>query len=98
MRKGFVYILSSDTRTLYIGVTSNLERRIIEHREKLVPGFTHQYDITRLVYYEEFEDIRLAIAREKQLKGWRRNRKLDLITAVNPLWKDLAADGNFDDE
>jgi putative endonuclease len=92
MKRSYVYIMASETRTLYIGVTSNLERRVIEHKQKLVEGFTKQYDVTRLVCFEEFSEIRNAITREKQLKGWRRIKKLDLITAQNPLWRDLADD------
>jgi putative endonuclease len=90
MKRSYVYIMASETRTLYIGVTNNLERRVLEHKQKLVEGFTKQYDVTRLVYFEEFSEIRNAITREKQLKGWRRAKKLDLITAQNPLWRDLA--------
>jgi putative endonuclease len=85
-----VYILASRSRNLYIGVTNNLERRLIEHRDGLVPGFTRRYRIFRLVYYEVFGDIRLAIAREKQIKGWRREKKLWLINHHNPRWDDLA--------
>jgi putative endonuclease len=88
----FVYLLSSDTRTLYIGVTNNLDRRVREHKLRLADGFTKRYDIDRLVYYETFENIEAAIAREKQLKGWRRSKKVDLVTTSNPLWKDLATD------
>lgn len=88
----YVYILSSRSRNLYTGVTNNLERRLAQHRFGVVPGFTKRYRIFRLVHYEIFGDIRLAIAREKQIKTWRRERKLWLIKHNNPLWKDLAAD------
>ena len=88
----YVYILASETRTLYVGVTNSLERRVAQHKLKLNEGFTKKYDVTRLVYYEVFQYIGKAIVREKELKGWRRAKKLDLITAWNPLWKDLAAD------
>ncbi len=91
MKSSFVYIVSSLNRTIYIGVTSNIERRVYEHKMKLVPGFTQRYNVTRLVYLEEFADIRDAIAREKQLKGWLRNRKVALIQEKNPKWDDLAA-------
>jgi putative endonuclease len=80
MRKGgYVYIATNKSRTLYIGVTNNLERRLWEHKQKTGSKFAARYNITRLVYYEEFADIRDAIAREKQLKGWRRDKKIDLI-------------------
>ncbi len=76
--------------TLYTGITNNLTRRVYEHKHKLVEGFTSKYGLSRLVYYEVFDDIRLAIAREKQIKGWLRVRKLALIEAKNPEWNDLA--------
>ena len=88
----YVYILASRSRNLYTGVTNNLERRLAQHRFGLVPGFTKRYRIFRLVHYEMFGDIRLAIAREKQIKAWRRERKLWLIQRNNPRWNDLAAD------
>ncbi|HLJ41806.1 MAG TPA: GIY-YIG nuclease family protein [Candidatus Acidoferrales bacterium] len=88
----YVYILASRSRNLYTGVTNNLERRLAEHRFGLLPGFTKRYRIFRLVHYEMFGDIRLAIAREKQIKAWRRERKLWLIQRNNPRWNDLAAD------
>jgi putative endonuclease len=86
-----VYILSSLSRILYIGVTNDLERRLTEHRVGLVPGFTSQYRILRLVHFECFGDIRDAIAREKELKGWRRSKKVALIELKNGTWADLAA-------
>src|SRR5580704_4793867 len=85
-----VYTLASRSRTLYTGVTDNLERRMIEHREGLVPGFTSQYRIFRLVHFKEFGDIRAAIAREKEIKGWRREKKIWMIERGNPTWVDLA--------
>jgi putative endonuclease len=86
----FVYILASRIGgTLYIGVTNDLLRRVAEHREKLVPGFTRKYGVARLVYFEEFQDIRDAIEREKQLKKWNRAWKIRLIEAKNPNWDDL---------
>jgi putative endonuclease len=90
MRISYVYIMSNRTQTLYIGVTNDIARRVNEHKSKLNPGFTARYNIIKLVYVESFSDIRDAIAREKQLKGWRRNKKVSLIEAVNPGWKDLA--------
>ncbi len=86
----FVYILSSRIGgTLYVGVTNDLLRRVGEHREKLVPGFTRTHGVTRLVYFEEFQDIRDAIEREKRLKKWNRAWKIRLIEARNPNWDDL---------
>ena len=89
MNSYYVYILSSPTGTLYIGFTNDLIRRVYEHKEKLVEGFTKKYDIHRLLYYEEFGDVHEARDRERQLKGWRRKKKLDLIRTVNPKFVDL---------
>ena len=77
---------------LYIGVTSTLHRRVYEHKHKLIAGFSQLYNLHRLVYFEVFGDIRDAIAREKQLKGWLRSKKVALINSKNPRWQDLAAD------
>ena len=77
---------------LYIGVTGNLVRRVYEHKNKLIEGFTKKYSINKLVYFETTENIEDAIRREKQLKGWRRDRKNNLIEQKNPLWKDLYED------
>lgn len=87
-----VYILTNATRTLYVGVTNDLERRVYEHKNKLVAGFTSRYNIGWLVYHEATEDIRAAIEREKQIKGWSRAKKANLIESVNPGWVDLSAD------
>lgn len=88
-----VYILASKRNgTLYIGVTNNLERRIYEHKNNLVKGFTQKYHVHLLVHVEETNDIREALQREKQLKKWNRSWKLDLIEKVNPYWDDLAKD------
>ena len=89
-RAYYVYILASRSRNLYTGVTNNLQRRLIEHRLGLVPGFSSRYRIVRLVHFETFGDIRAAIAREKEIKSWRRERKLWLIKHHNPTWEDLA--------
>lgn len=89
-RGGYVYIATNQSRTLYIGVTNDLERRMWEHREKLGSTFAARYNVTRLVYFERFADIRDAIAREKQLKRWRRGKKIGLIEQENPKWKDLS--------
>jgi len=87
----FVYIMSSEWRTIYVGITNDLERRVREHKTKSVKGFTAKYDIDRLVYFEQYEDATQAIAREKQIKGWKRFKKVALIDSMNPEWKDLAA-------
>ncbi len=88
---GHVYILASRRYgTLYTGVTSDLARRIGEHRNGAVPGFTRQYDVKRLVFVEEHDDIRDAIVREKRIKEWKRDWKISLIECQNPLWDDLA--------
>ena len=90
-RNPCVYILASGLYgTLYIGVTSNLLQRLVQHREGLIPGFTSRYQVHRLVHFEMFGDMERAIAREKQLKNWRRQWKINLINAENPEWADLA--------
>jgi len=86
----YVYILTNHSRTLYVGVTSDLEKRVLEHKQRLVPGFTARYNIDRLVYHEATSDVRAAIAREKQIKGWLRAKKIALIESVNPHWDDLS--------
>jgi len=89
-RQPCVYILASKIGgTLYVGVTSDLVKRLHEHKAKAVPGFTRTHDVTRLVYFEQFDDIETAIAREKRLKKWNRNWKVRLIEAKNPRWTDL---------
>ena len=88
----YVYILTNGVRTLYVGVTNDTLRRIHEHRQKLVPGFTRKYNVTWLAYYEETPDVNSALAREKQNKKWRRSKKIALIESVNPKWQDLAMD------
>ena len=90
-RTYYVYILASRSRTLYTGVTNSLARRIIEHRQGGVPGFTSRYRIFRLVHFEVFGDIRAAIKREKEIKGWLRKKKIELIERDNPTWEDLAS-------
>jgi putative endonuclease len=82
--------MANRSKTLYVGVTNNLERRVYEHKEKLLEGFTKKYNITRLVHYEVIPDIRDAITREKQIKSWRCSKKLALIRSLNPRWRDLA--------
>ena len=89
----YVYILASKRNgTLYIGVTNDLLRRVYEHKNHLLPGFTDNYTVTRLVYVEKFTDINEAIHREKRLKEWKRNWKKELIEKYNPEWKDLYDD------
>ncbi|MBN2733163.1 MAG: GIY-YIG nuclease family protein [Balneolaceae bacterium] len=85
-----VYIMSNISRMIYIGITNDLARRVEEHKSDRKNGFTGRYNIHRLIYYEEFQDVQKAIAREKELKGWRREKKIELIEKVNPEWKDLA--------
>src|SRR5436190_12726281 len=92
MNTYYVYIMTNHSRTLYIGVTNDLERRVLEHRLGKVPGFTSRYRITQVVYYEKFAQVVDAIAREKQLKGWTRAKKIALIETDNPHWDDLARD------
>ena len=91
-RSYHVYIMSNRHKTLYIGVTNDLERRVYEHKNGLTPGFTKRYNINRLVLVEGTSDVNEAISREKQLKGWVRRRKIELIEAANPKWDDLAAE------
>jgi putative endonuclease len=86
----FVYILTNwNHKVMYIGITNNLHKRIYQHKNKLIEGFTKKYNVSKLVYYELTENVQSAIAREKQLKGWIRNKKNKLITTINPEWKDL---------
>ncbi len=90
MKSYWVYILSSRSGTLYVGVTNDLILRLAEHRSGLVEGFTSKYGVNRLVYYEETSDVWVALAREKQIKGWRRKKKVELIRTINPSWRDLS--------
>ena len=85
----YIYIVASRSHTLYIGVTGNLQGRVFAHKRKLHEGFSADYNCNRLVYFEQFSDPSNAIAREKQLKGWTRKKKNDLVNAFNPEWKDL---------
>ena len=88
----FVYILSSHSGTLYTGVTNDLIRRIDEHKRRKVQGFTKKYKVNRLIYFEESSDINVIIEREKQIKGWTRKKKLNLVRTLNPTFEDLAKD------
>ncbi len=90
MNEYYVYIMTNKSKTLYTGVTNNLERRVFEHKNYLIEGFTRRYRITKLVYYELTNDVREAISREKQIKGWLRRKKIALIESMNPDWKDLS--------
>ena len=93
MKNGYVYILTNkENGTLYVGVTSDLIKRIWQHKNKFVEGFSKKYDLSKLVYYEIFNDIENAIIREKQLKNWHRQWKLNLINQQNPNWADLYKD------
>ncbi len=89
-RNYYVYIMTNPNRTvLYTGVTNNLQRRVYEHKEKLVEGFTSRYNLTKLVYYEQFQDPGNAILREKQIKAGSRKKKMELVDQMNPHWEDL---------
>ena len=93
MRKSyFVYIMSNTSKMLYTGVTNDVEFRAFQHKSKGVSSFTQKYNLHKLVYFERFGDVREAIRREKQIKGWLRSKKVALIESVNPLWSDLAED------
>jgi len=87
-----VYILASASGVLYTGVTSNLERRVMQHKQGLLEGFTKEYEVKRLVYFEGFGEVREAISREKQIKRWRREKKLALVKGMNPKFRDLSED------
>lgn len=89
--KYYTYIMASRSRVLYVGMTNNLERRVYEHKTGCTDGFTKRYNVSRLVWYEAFDRPQDAIAREKQLKGWRRSKKVALIESANPEWRDWAA-------
>ncbi len=87
-----LYIMASASGVLYTGITDHLERRVTQHKQKLTPGFAATFNTTKLVYFEPFSDVRDAIAREKQLKRWRREKKVALIEKLNPQWRDLSED------
>ena len=92
MKKYYVYLLANYTnRVLYVGVTNNLERRIHQHKTNSIDGFTKKYQVNKLVYFEETNSIKDAIAREKQIKGWTRKKKNEIISEINPEWKDLSS-------
>ena len=87
-----VYIMTNKSGTLYTGITNNIKKRVFEHKNKLIAGFTEKYNISRLVYFETFSNVQSAIAREKVIKGWLRKKKIELIRKDNPDWKDLSHD------
>lgn len=89
MKQYCVYIMTNKSDTLYIGVTGNLSRRIWEHKNKVIEGFTEKYNIDKLIYFEQTEDVMSALEREKQLKKWSRIKKINLINKMNPDWEDL---------
>jgi putative endonuclease len=89
MKQYCVYILTNKSGTLYIGVTSNLQKRIWEHKNKVVEGFSKKYNVDKLIYFEQTENVMSALEREKQLKRWSRSKKIKLIEKMNPEWKDL---------
>jgi putative endonuclease len=87
-----VYIMGSLTGTLYVGFSGNLHRRVFQHKNHHFEGFTDKYDVTRVLYWESYDDVHKALARETQLKGWRRDKKVELIVRKNPHWIDLASE------
>ncbi len=90
MKSYYIYIISSLGGTLYTGVTTDIWNRVLTHKQKRISGFTKKYNVTRLVYYEETQYILSALTREKEIKGWRRSKKIQLIKSLNPKWRDLA--------
>ena len=92
MNEYHVYIMTNHSRTLYTGVTNDLKRRVYQHKHKLIPGFTSKYNITQLVYFETTTDVKAAVAREKQIKGWLKETKIALIDSINPQWQDLSVE------
>jgi putative endonuclease len=95
MKDYYIYIMSNNSKTIYIGMMNNLERRVYKHKHNVNQGFTSRYKIHKLVYFETTNDVNSAIRREKQLKNWRRQWKIDLIETMNPEWKDLFLDSDF---
>ncbi len=92
----YIYLLTNwNNKVIYAGMTNDLVRRIYEHKNKVVEGFTKKYNINKLVYYEETSDVYAAIAREKEIKKWRREKKNKLVESINPAWKDLSKDMEF---
>lgn len=96
MKQYYVYVMSNKSRRLYTGITSKLQKRVFEHKNKLLDGFTARYNFDMLVYYEVFSQVANAITREKQIKSWSREKKLRLILAENPDWQDLSLEWEED--
>ncbi len=92
MKTFYVYIMGSKSETLYVGLTSDIKKRVYEHKNHLIPGFTDKYNIDRLLYIETMSEPTSAINREKQFKAWRREKKVELIDSLNPEWNDLSQD------
>jgi len=92
IKRYFVYILTNASKPLYTGMTNDLERRLYEHKQKVIPGFAKRYNLSKLVYFEDTADVKQAIAREKQIKSWLRKKKIALIESTNPKWDDLSLD------
>ncbi len=92
MGKAYMYIMGNTTGTIYIGVTNDLERRVFEHKNKLIAAFSRKYSTTRLLFFEEFNHLVDAMTAEKKVKGWRRKKKLDLIRTINATFRDLSED------
>lgn len=86
----YIYIMTNKSGTLYVGITNDLKKRVYEHKNKMIEGFTKKYNITRLLYFETFNDVLSAITAEKKIKGWLRKKKIKLIESKNPDWKDLS--------
>ena len=91
MKSYYVYIMTNKSKTLYTGVTNNIKRRVFEHQNALVPGFTSKYKINKSVYFEKSKNVKHALAREKQIKGWLRSKKIELIESINSNWNDVSA-------
>jgi len=96
MNKYYVYIMTNRTKTLYVGFISDLEQRIGQHKLKLLPGFTSRYNISQLVWYQDFDDAMQAIEAEKRIKSWRRAKKIALVEELNPEWRDLLEEREAD--
>jgi len=90
MNNYYIYILTNKSNTLYVGVTNNIQKRLYEHKNKLINGFTKKYNLNKLIYFETYQNINDAIKREKQIKGWTRKKKIDLIKTKNPNFNDLS--------
>jgi len=92
MNQYYIYIMTNKSGTLYVGMTNDIKKRVYEHKNKLIAGFTKKHNINRLIYFETFSDVHSAITREKTIKGWLRKKKIDLVNNTNPYWNDLSND------